>query len=318
MVLLAGAFFAAVATPAAAELPRLISAVLNAGSSEGRATLAVTAVDPAAPLSGMVVRVRGRDVFGLAACRADFPVRPPEPPFAPGSKVRLTAPITEPRDRPRPALIRLDSGGCAARDTSAAQPIEVQPVPDGDESISLPLLGPPRRIRLRASVAVAQGRRGPPCPFANRQPGRSRKSLGRARKAIRCLVNRMRRRHGRRALRANPRLARAAFLHSKRMVAQRFFAHVAPGGAGLEHRLFSSSYLKPGLRRYHVGENIGAARVPYAAPAAMVRSWRASSAHRANMLDPLYRSVGVGVAPGTPSGGRGVTYTTNFGMRRVR
>jgi uncharacterized protein YkwD len=43
-----------------------------------------------------------------------------------------------------------------------------------------------------------------------------------------------------------------------------------------------------------------------------------SPGHRANILSHSYRSVGIGIAAGTPYGGGtggGATYTTDFGRR---
>jgi uncharacterized protein YkwD len=40
-----------------------------------------------------------------------------------------------------------------------------------------------------------------------------------------------------------------------------------------------------------------------------------SPGHRGNILSRSFRSVGIGIAAGTPSGGGGATYTTDFGRR---
>jgi uncharacterized protein YkwD len=40
-----------------------------------------------------------------------------------------------------------------------------------------------------------------------------------------------------------------------------------------------------------------------------------SPPHRANILSGSFRSIGIGVASGTPVGGGGGTYTTDFGRR---
>jgi uncharacterized protein YkwD len=43
----------------------------------------------------------------------------------------------------------------------------------------------------------------------------------------------------------------------------------------------------------------------------------ASPGHRANILAPRYREVGIGIAVGAPvrGSGAGATYTTDFGRR---
>ena len=49
----------------------------------------------------------------------------------------------------------------------------------------------------------------------------------------------------------------------------------------------------------------------------MMQSWMNSAPHRANILTPGFRAVGLGVAPGVPgrAGAAGGTYTTDFGFR---
>jgi uncharacterized protein YkwD len=65
-----------------------------------------------------------------------------------------------------------------------------------------------------------------------------------------------------------------------------------------------------------VGENIGYGLRRRSAPAAQVRNWMASPAHRANILNPRYRAAGLGIWSGTPRNRRGATYAIDFGSRR--
>jgi uncharacterized protein YkwD len=44
-------------------------------------------------------------------------------------------------------------------------------------------------------------------------------------------------------------------------------------------------------------------------------AWMDSPPHRANILSSSFRAIGIGIALGTPSGGAGATYTTDFGRR---
>jgi uncharacterized protein YkwD len=46
-----------------------------------------------------------------------------------------------------------------------------------------------------------------------------------------------------------------------------------------------------------------------------VAAWMNSAPHRANILKPAFRVIGIGIRPGVPvsSGGQGATYTTDFG-----
>jgi uncharacterized protein YkwD len=64
-----------------------------------------------------------------------------------------------------------------------------------------------------------------------------------------------------------------------------------------------------------VGENIAWGSGWRGRPKAIVRAW--SPDHRANLLDPRFQHVGVGVVWDSPRGSypRSVTYTADFGYR---
>ena len=101
------------------------------------------------------------------------------------------------------------------------------------------------------------------------------------------------------------------------MVRSSFFSHIEPAGLGLVQRVRRAGYLS-GAHRWLLGENIGFGKGPQASPLGMVRAWMGSTGHRANVLAPQFREVGLGIVPGTPgrAGGRGATYTGDFGVRR--
>jgi uncharacterized protein YkwD len=152
------------------------------------------------------------------------------------------------------------------------------------------------------------------CPGEHGLPAAD--TTGQARKATLCLLNAERRRHGAPRLRQNARLRRAATRHSRAMVRERFFSHVAPSGSTMVGRIVTAGY-----RRWaSLGENIAWGSGSLAAPAAVVRSWMDSPGHRANLLDPRFREIGIGIVPGAPrtlpAGQSGATYTTDFGVRR--
>jgi uncharacterized protein YkwD len=77
----------------------------------------------------------------------------------------------------------------------------------------------------------------------------------------------------------------------------------------------AASYLNPRVY-WTVGENIGWGTAQLSTPQAMVRAWMHSPGHRANILNPSFRDLGVGIVLGDPQGGDGVTYTTDFGVKR--
>jgi uncharacterized protein YkwD len=135
--------------------------------------------------------------------------------------------------------------------------------------------------------------------------------------ALRCLVNRVRHRHGLRPVRTERHLRRAAQRHADDMAERDFFAHISPGGTTLQARVRRSGY----LRRAHawwLGEALAWGRGDTGRPSSIVRSLLASPAHRALLLDPGFRDLGIGVARGTPHGaGAGaLTVTLDFGRRR--
>ena len=131
-----------------------------------------------------------------------------------------------------------------------------------------------------------------------------------------CLLNRQRDMHGRRALKANRRLARAARKHARDMVRRRYFSHTTPGGASFVDRIMRQDYVDPG-QGWTLGENLAWGSYQLATPKSIVRSWMHSPGHRANILNPRFREIGIGVVVGAPLGGadNAATYATSFGAR---
>jgi uncharacterized protein YkwD len=144
--------------------------------------------------------------------------------------------------------------------------------------------------------------------------GRSVEQLGTsaARTATLCALNRERARHGLRALRVNARLTKAAQGHSRDMVAHRYFAHESRDGSGFGARIKRTGWTRH-RRSWMLGENIGYGSGSSATPAAIVSAWMHSAGHRANILQRRFRSIGIGIASGTPGGDGGATYSTDFG-----
>jgi uncharacterized protein YkwD len=126
-----------------------------------------------------------------------------------------------------------------------------------------------------------------------------------------CLVNEVREAAGAPRLRLDPRLSRAAARHSRDMVRKHYFSHSSPAGLSPSDRIARSGWMS-GRTRWAVGEVL-AWRVGRARPDAVVRAWLRSPPHRHVLLNRRYRVVGIGIAGGTPAGGRGRTYTADFG-----
>lgn len=141
----------------------------------------------------------------------------------------------------------------------------------------------------------------------------------RAQAAVLCLLNVERARRDLAPLRADGALARAARGHSADMVARRFFAHTTPSKVSFAERIRRTAYDR--ARRAKLGENLAWGMGEPALPAIVVSGWMESPPHRANILDPAFRAIGIGIARGVPvatasaAAADGVTYTTDFGSR---
>jgi uncharacterized protein YkwD len=127
-----------------------------------------------------------------------------------------------------------------------------------------------------------------------------------------CLINRERARAGLGAFVPNARLTQAAVAHSRDMVGRRFFEHDSPDGVTPQDRIRSSGYGGGGRS---AGENIAWGAGADATPAAIVNLWMHSPGHRADILRPAFREIGIGIELGVPvdSPSKGATYTTDFG-----
>jgi uncharacterized protein YkwD len=138
--------------------------------------------------------------------------------------------------------------------------------------------------------------------------------------AVLCLINAERTSRGQRALRASRVLVRAATGHSQDMVAQRYFEHDSKDGQGVLDRVRAAGYVRS-RTLFAVGENIGWGAGSFASPRALVQAWMASPPHRANILQPRFRELGVGLVLGAPAAdvpGTAITATTNFGRHSRR
>jgi uncharacterized protein YkwD len=104
------------------------------------------------------------------------------------------------------------------------------------------------------------------------------------------LTNQMRAQNGLPPLTVDPRLAEMAQIHARDMAQFDVMAHTLPQAAqpDLQSRAAFVGYSFTAL-----GENIA---FDYPGPQAVVNGWMGSDGHRANILDPGYTQIGVGVA----------------------
>lgn len=138
-----------------------------------------------------------------------------------------------------------------------------------------------------------------------------------ARAAIRCLINKERKKRGIGKVDQDRRLQKAAQRHNEVMLRKNCFSHQCAGEASLQARLSIVDYLVGGLLRWTYGENIAYGGKYLGTPKAIMKAWMNSSGHRANILNPAFRDLGVGFSQGSPGnpGSNAGLYTTDFGLR---
>jgi uncharacterized protein YkwD len=129
------------------------------------------------------------------------------------------------------------------------------------------------------------------------------------RKVVR-LVNRIRTHHGLRKLRASRTLAHAASDHTGDMLRADYLSHDSQDGTPMATR----------VRRYTgarwVGENIAVTPRRRGVARRVVRMWMASPSHRAVLLSPKSRRIGVGPAPGRRGRAADSVFTVDFASSR--
>ena len=96
------------------------------------------------------------------------------------------------------------------------------------------------------------------------------------------------------------------------MAKRKFFEHRTPDGVQADARIVRQGY-PPIL----VGENLAWGETVKSTPAVIVSLWMKSPGHRANVLEPGYREIGIGLAyeapEAQPVAKQAAIYTTTFG-----
>ncbi len=162
--------------------------------------------------------------------------------------------------------------------------------------------GPPDAVAAKPDVDGCAGSWLRPVPSNEPQ----------VRDATLCLINAQRERNGRVPLTENAMLDRAAVLHSLDMAKRKYFEHADPDGVQPDARIVQQGY-PPIL----VGENLAWGETVKSSPAVIVSMWMKSPGHRANILEPNYREIGIGMAYEAPEAQpvpkQAAIYTTTFG-----
>ncbi len=130
-------------------------------------------------------------------------------------------------------------------------------------------------------------------------------------RAMRCLVNRVRSRHGASDLQASPLLDRSSTLKAGAIERCGELSHTACGQSVLS--VFEQvHYVRGG--NWAVGENL--AHLVGGSARDALEGWLASPAHRRILLSPNWRELGVGLRTrAEPSGALGSVWVAHFGRR---
>jgi uncharacterized protein YkwD len=151
------------------------------------------------------------------------------------------------------------------------------------------------------------------CAGADLQPAAG--NLPQVAQATVCLLDEQRAARGLTPTRRNARLEQASARYSRRMVAESFFAHVAPDGERLTERLLGAGYIAR-ADDYVLGENLAWGQAALSTPRSIVTAWMNSPGHRENVLRREFAEIGVAFALGTPEDPtRGATVTSEYGVR---
>jgi uncharacterized protein YkwD len=132
-------------------------------------------------------------------------------------------------------------------------------------------------------------------------------------------LNKIRAQHGLQPLQLNARLTAAAAQHDREMGRAGYFEHESHDGTAFWKRI-GGFYGSSGYGYWSVGENLLWSS-PEVDAAGALDLWMHSPEHRANILTPRWREIGVSAqhfaaAPGAYKGLEVTIITTDFGVRR--
>ena len=138
------------------------------------------------------------------------------------------------------------------------------------------------------------------CAFAFVSPALAATDVNRSELSLLHAVNATRTSYHLAALRVDPALVRAARAHTAEMVRTNIFAH---GAFSARMRLFH-------VRGPVTGENLAWGTGPYGSARSIVQTWLNSAPHRANLLRPGFRRIGIGAMVASFQGESGATVVT--------
>jgi uncharacterized protein YkwD len=141
-------------------------------------------------------------------------------------------------------------------------------------------------------------------------------NIGQLNDAILCLVNAERADNGLPALNHVAQLDESSTGMCQRMISEHFFSHETPDGKTVVDRVEPTGYI-PKSGDWVVGENLAWGSGALSTPQAIVNGWMNSPGHRANILAPDYKDIGLAACNGSPSPDHqgGTVYVNNFGAK---
>ena len=155
-------------------------------------------------------------------------------------------------------------------------------------------------------------------PSAGSADVRTMSSSNQLQTALLGQVNALRAANGLGRLRLSTSLSAAAGRHSTEMARRGYFSHDSANGASFSSRI-EQFYSPRGFHSWTVGENLLWASPDVGALRAL-KLWLASPPHRANLLSPRWREIGLAAvhstsAPGVYGGRPATVVTADFGAR---
>ena len=156
-------------------------------------------------------------------------------------------------------------------------------------------------------------------PAATAAPRHAQAALSPLESGVLVDINNFRRAHHLPPLKLNTRLSAAARAHTDEMAQQGYFAHDSANGSAFWKRI-QGFYGSSPWRYWSVGENLLWSS-PDVSPGHALQMWLASPEHKANLMNPRWREIGVAAvheaaAPGVFKGLDVTIVTTDFGVRR--
>ena len=238
----------------------------------------------------------GRAVVALLTAMQPIRLRPIPGRVVPGSEVTIDGVLGPGLHRPR--LFVSQPGGTIEerplKATGSQVAAKVRFPRKGEATVELLATGPggPQVVAIRRIFVGTDPPRAPPPEHPGRDPG-----VG----GVEAAIARLRGQHGLLSLRRDAELDAVAELHSREMARTGTFAHVLVSDGSVGDRLDRAGYA-----RKAAGENIGLSETPLAAHEGI----ESSPAHLANLLDPRFSRLGLGIARGpSPDGGEGIYLT---------